>query len=59
MDLTYTGKPVTHTANTVSPFLNKVFHLLSKTLSMLPKIKEQLLLGEQDPNISSWGKYLS
>ena len=25
---------------------------------MLPKINEHELLGEQDPNISSWGKYL-
>ena len=33
-------------------------HLLSKTLSMLPKIKEQELLDEQEPNISSWEKYL-
>lgn len=34
-------------------------NLLSKTLSILPKTKEQVLLGEQEPNISSWGKYLS
>ena len=25
---------------------------------MLPKIKEQELLDEQEPNISSWEKYL-
>lgn len=34
-------------------------NLLSKTLSILPKTKEQVLLGEQEPNMSSWGKYLS
>lgn len=34
-------------------------NLLSRTLSILPKTKEQVLLGEQEPNISSWGKYLS
>jgi len=53
VDLTCAGKSTIFTASSGSTFLNKAFYLLSNTLSMLPKIKEQLLLGEQDPNISS------
>jgi len=39
--------------NEKTPHSEKKTYLLSKTLSMLPKIKEQELLDEQEPNISS------